>query len=239
VTETGGIGARVAALDWPRMEADLAGEGFATTGPLLSPSECAELVAAYDESPRFRSRVVMERHGYGRGEYQYFGYPLPAVVAALRDAFYRRLTPVANRWMEQLGADVRYPAAHDEFLARCHAGAQTRPTPLLLRYGRGDHNRLHRDLYGDIVFPLQLTVLLSAPGADFEGGEFVLTSSRPRSQTRADVVRLAQGEGIVFAVRERPERGQRGWRRVEMRHGVSLVLDGRRHALGVIFHDAA
>ena len=231
------IAARVAGLDWARIGAELDAVGAAATGVVLSPADCAALVAAYDEAGHFRSRVVMARHGYGRGEYQYFAYPLPAPVASLRTALYPHLAAVANRWAGQLGGDA-YPAEHADFLAACHAAGQVRPTPLLLRYGEGDYNCLHQDLYGAMAFPLQVAFLLSAPG-EFTGGEFVLTEQRPRMQSRAEVVGLRQGEGVVFAVNERPVSGTRGVYRVRMRHGVSRLRSGSRHTLGVIFHDAA
>lgn len=233
------LAARVAALDWARIGAELEMRGSATTGPLLGPAECAALAALYDEEAPFRSRVVMARHGFGQGEYKYFAAPLPGAVAALRGALYPRLVPVANRWQEAMGLAPRFPERHEEFLARCHAAGQGRPTPLLLRYGPGDYNCLHQDLYGEHVFPLQVAFLLSAPGEEFTGGEFVLTEQRPRMQSRAEVVPLRQGEGVVFAVHHRPVRGMRGTYRVTMRHGVSRVREGRRHTLGVIFHDAA
>jgi len=232
------VAARIAALDWRRIAADLDERGCAVTGPLLTPAECAALAGLYDEDAAFRSRVVMARHGFGRGEYKYFAYPLPETVAALRGALYPHLAPVANRWAERLGGEAAYPARHDSYLARCHAAGQSRPTPLLLRYGEGDYNCLHQDLYGALAFPLQATLLLSAPGADFAGGEFVLTEQRPRMQSRAEVVALGQGEGVVFAVNQRPVRGSRGDYRVAMRHGVSRLRSGRRLTLGVIFHDA-
>ncbi len=234
------LGARVAALDWASIGAALEARGSAATGVLLAPGECDALAALYDAQPSpFRSRVVMARHGFGRGEYQYFAQPLPPAVATLREALYARLVPVANRWQEALRLPARFPAALGDFLARCHAAGQTRPTPLLLRYEAGDYNCLHQDLYGEHVFPLQVAFLLSAPGEAFEGGEFVLTEQRPRMQSRAEVVPLRQGEGVVFAVNQRPVRGSRGTYRVAMRHGVSRIRAGRRHTLGVIFHDAA
>lgn len=228
---------RVAALDWPRIAAELDAAGCATTGPLLTPPECAALSASYDDPAGFRSRVVMARHGFGRGEYQYFAYPLPAPVQALRTALYTPLAAVANRWATALNLSG-FPPGHDEYLARCHAAGQQRPTPLLLRYGPGDYNCLHQDLYGDLHFPLQVAFLLDRPGQDFTGGEFVLTEQRPRMQSRAEVVSLHQGEGVVFAVNQRPIAGARGTYRVAMRHGVSRLRTGRRHTLGVIFHDA-
>jgi hypothetical protein len=232
------IDARIRAVDWSAVAASLDDRGHATTGALLRAEECAALVAMYAQPAGFRSRVVMARHGYGRGEYRYFDYPLPPLVAALRDALYGALAPVANRWMEALGRATRYPATHRAYLEQCHARGQTKPTPLLLRYGPGDYNCLHQDLYGDEVFPLQTTFLLADPRRDFRGGELCLTTSRPRRQSRVDVVPLRLGEGAIFAVRDRPEAGPRGWRKVTMRHGVSLVRSGSRTTLGVILHDA-
>ncbi len=230
----------IAALDWARIEEELDRHGAAATGaPLLAPADCAALAALYGREEGFRSRIVMARHGFGRGEYKYFAEPLPPLVAALRGALYPRLAPVANRWAEALGDTRRYPPGLDGFRAECHAAGQTRPTPLLLRYGPGDYNCLHQDLYGEHVFPFQATVLLSRPGEDFTGGEFVLTEQRPRMQSRAEVVPLAKGDAVVFAVSLRPQRGTRGDYRVTMRHGVSRVQSGRRHTLGVILHDAA
>ena len=240
---TSGAGAaiaeRIAALDWPRLEASLDAEGCAATGALLTRSECAGLVALYDEAAAFRSRVVMARHGFGRGEYKYFDYPLPPLVAALRGALYARLAPLAERWQRALGRDETYPAEQAGYLARCHAAGQRKATPLLLKYGAGDYNRLHQDLYGTLAFPLQATLLLSAPGADFSGGEFVLTEQRARMQSRVEVVSLAQGEAVLCAVRERPVAGSRGTGRAILRHGVSRVRSGARVTLGIIFHDAA
>ncbi len=230
--------ARIAALDWARIAAELDTHGCATTGPLLAADDCAALAARYDDDVHFRSRIVMARHGFGRGEYKYFAYPLPDAVAALRTALYPPLAEIANRWNEALGTAVRFPPDHAAFLARCHAAGQTRPTPLLLRYGEGDYNCLHQDLYGEHVFPLQLTMLLSRPGIDFTGGEFLLTEQRPRMQSRAEVVPLGFAEGVIFPVHHRPVAGTRGTYRVTMRHGVSRVRSGRRHTLGVIFHDA-
>jgi uncharacterized protein len=229
--------ARIAALDWEAIAADLDAQGCALATAILSPAECEALAALY-ASDRFRSRVVMARHGFGRGEYKYFAYPLPEVVAALRRALYARLAGIANRWNEAMGIDVRYPEVHAAFLDRCHRAGQTRPTPLLLTYGAGDYNCLHQDLYGEQVFPLQATFLLSVPGKDFTGGEFVLTEQRPRMQSRAEVLPLGQGDGVIFAVHHRPVRGLRGSHRVKLRHGVSRVRSGRRSTLGVIFHDA-
>jgi hypothetical protein len=227
-----------AALDWARITTELEAHGCATTGPLLDAASCTRLIAAYDQDDHFRSRVIMARHGFGKGEYQYFAYPLPVAVAELRAAFYPHLAAIANRWNEQLGETARYPAALDTFLARCRKSGQSKPTPLLLRYGAGDYNCLHQDLYGEHVFPLQLAILLSSPGEDFTGGEFMLTEQRPRMQSRAEVVPLLQGEGVIFPVHHRPVQGTRGIYRVNMRHGVSRLRSGHRHTLGIIFHDA-
>jgi hypothetical protein len=233
------IAARVGAFDWEGIAAGLETCGNAPLPGLLSPVECDALSALYDDDARHRSRVVMARHGFGRGEYRYFRYPLPEAVQALRASLYPRLVPVANRWNEAMKLDVRYPEAHAEFVERCHGAGQQRPTPLLLRYGEGDYNCLHQDLYGEHVFPLQVAVLLSQPGRDFDGGEFVLTEQRPRMQSRAEVVPLQQGDAVAFAVHQRPVPGARGTYRVNMRHGVSRLRRGHRHTLGVIFHDAA
>jgi uncharacterized protein len=227
------------ALDWPRIEAELDGRGFALAGAVLTPGQCGQLSALYDQPARFRSRVVMGRHGYGQGEYQYFAYPLPEAVQALREQLYAALQPVANRWAERLGEDRRFPASFRDWIEGCHAAGQTRPTPLMLTYGPGDYNCLHQDLYGEHVFPLQMAVLLDEPGRDFEGGEFVLVEQRPRQQSRPHVVPLAQGEAVIFAVRERPAEGSRGVHRRALRHGVSELRAGRRRTLGVILHDAA
>ena len=232
------VGERVAALDWAAIASSLDADGCAVVGPLLDADECAALAARYDDDAVFRSRVVMARHGFGRGEYKYLAYPLPEEVAALRAALYPRLAEIANRWNEAMGVATRYPVAHDDYLARCHAAGQTKPTPLLLRYGAGDYNCLHQDLYGEHVFPLQATLLLSRPAEDFSGGEFVLTEQRPRMQSRAEVVPPRQGDAVIFPVHHRPVRGSRGTYRVNMRHGVSRVRSGRRYTLGVIFHDA-
>jgi hypothetical protein len=229
---------RLQATDWSGIHAELHAHGYAVLPDLLTSRTCRTLAALYPQREHFRSRVVMARHGFGRGEYQYFGYPLPATVQTLRTAVYPQLVPLANRWNEAMGVDVRYPPTHDGFLQRCHAAGQTRPTPLLLRYRTGDYNCLHQDLYGEHVFPLQLAVLLSAPGEDFTGGEFVLTEQRPRMQSRAEVVPLAQGDAVIFAVHQRPVHGARGYYRVNLRHGVSRLHGGCRHTLGVIFHDA-
>jgi uncharacterized protein len=225
-------------LDGQPVAADLDAYGCAVLPSVLSRDECAALAASYDDESQFRSRVVMASHGFGRGEYKYFDYPLPELVAGLRAALYPRLAPVANRWNEAMGIDARFPDEHAEFLDLCHRAGQTKPTPLILRYGAGDYNCLHQDVYGDLVFPLQVAFLLSAPGKDFTGGEFVLTEQRPRMQSRAEVVPLSQGDGVIFAVRQRPVRGTRGAYRVNLRHGVSRLRSGQRHTLGIIFHDA-
>jgi hypothetical protein len=225
-------------LAWPRIAADLDAQGWALTGPVLDAAECREVAGLYDHDQGFRSRVVMARHGYGQGEYRYFAYPLPDPVEALRRELYPRLAPVANRWAERLAMPDRFPAGLDDMLARCHAAGQLRPTPLLLTYGPGDYNCLHQDLYGEHVFPLQAAFLLDEPGVDFEGGEFVTVEQRPRQQSRAHVVPLAKGCGVIFAVRERPAEGARGVHRRALRHGVSVLRSGRRRTLGIIFHDA-
>ncbi|WOI44099.1 2OG-Fe(II) oxygenase [Acidovorax sp. BLS4] len=227
------------AIDWNAVAQALDGQGCAVIDALLPAADCRALAGLYAQPTRFRSRVVMERHGFGRGEYQYFQYPLPEAIAALRTGLYPHLVPVANRWQAALGLEDRFPADHAAFIARCHAAGQTRPTPLLLQYGPGDYNCLHQDLYGAHVFPLQVAVLLSAPGTDFTGGEFVLTEQRPRMQSRPEVVPLRQGDAVVFAVHHRPVQGTRGPYRVQMRHGVSRVRSGQRHTMGLIFHDAA
>jgi uncharacterized protein len=225
-------------MDWPRILADVDAYGCAAMGAVLTEEECAALEAAYAVESSFRSRVVMARHGFGRGEYKYFRYPLPEVVAGLRAALYPKLAPVANRWNETMGIDLRFPAEHEAFLECCRRAGQVQPTPLLLEYGAGDYNCLHQDVYGDLVFPLQAAFLLSTPGRDFTGGEFVLTEQRPRMQSRVEVVPLGRGEGVIFSVRHRPVQGTRGTYRVNLRHGVSRVRSGRRHTLGIIFHDA-
>ena len=232
------IATRVDAIDWAQATTDLDAQGCAVLKGLLTPDECRALAAMYPDDSHFRSRVVMGRHGFGRGEYKYFAYPLPDLIAELRPALYARLAGIANRWNEAMGIDVRYPAAHDAFLKRCHDADQARPTPLLLQYEAGDYNCLHQDLYGEHVFPLQVAILLSEPGRDFTGGEFVLTEQRPRMQSRAEVVPLAQGDAVAFAVHHRPVQGTRGTYRVNLRHGVSRIRSGQRHTLGVIFHDA-
>ena len=225
-------------LDPNALADDLAVQGYATQA-LLPPKECAALAALYDEDVRFRKRIVMEQHAYGLGEYKYFCYPLPDTVAALRAALYPPLAVVANAWRRALGQDTVFPDTLEEYLAQCHAAGQTRPTPLLLRYEAGGFNCLHQDLYGDLVFPLQATVLLNTPGTDFTGGEFVLVEQRPRAQSRAIVVPLLQGQAVIFPVHHRPAMGTRGPYRLTMRHGVSRLNSGRRHTLGLIFHDAA
>jgi hypothetical protein len=234
-----GIEHRLDRYNWAAIGDEIDQVGCTTIGPLLSPAECGAITALYDQDRSFRSRVVMARHGFGQGEYKYFANPLPPLVAALRQHLYVRLAPIANAWQARLGRDDQYPSAHADFLARCAAAAQTRPTPLLLRYRPGDYNCLHQDLYGANVFPLQVAILLSRPGEDFTGGEFVLVEQRPRRQSRAEVVSLQRGEGVIFAVNERPLQGARGTYRVAMRHGVSRVRSGERHTLGIILHDAA
>jgi hypothetical protein len=232
------IASRVAAIDWEQATSDLDAQGCAVLKGLLSAEECRALAALYPDDGQFRSLVVMGRHGFGRGEYKYFSYPLPDLIAQLRPALYAQLYRTANRWNEAMGVDIRYPESHDAFLKRCHAAGQVRPTPLLLQYGPDDYNCLHQDLYGEHVFPLQVAILLSEPGRDFSGGEFVLTEQRPRMQSRAEVVPLLQGDAVAFAVHVRPVQGTRGFYRVNMRHGVSRLRTGDRHTVGVIFHDA-
>jgi uncharacterized protein len=235
-TET--IPDRLSSIAWERVEADLNEYGGAVLEQLLGPEECEAPRAMYPDDAAFRSRVVMARHGFGRGEYKYFQYPLPGLVEELRTNLYPRLAPIANRWNEALRIDLRYPAKHAAFLERCHDAGQRRPTPLLLQYGEGDYNCLHQDLYGEHVFPIQVAVLLSEPGVDFAGGDFVLTEQRPRMQSRAEVVPLRQGDAVAFAVHHRPMQGARGIYRVNLRHGVSRIRRGHRHTLGIIFHDA-
>jgi hypothetical protein len=232
------VKSRIASLDWNEASAHLGNCGWAPLGRLLTAAECKALSGLYRDNGHFRSTVVMSRHGFGRGEYKYFAYPLPDLVAALRPALYAGLAPIADAWNKAMGIDVRYPAAHADFIARCHKAGQTRPTPLLLQYGEGDYNCLHQDLYGEHVFPLQVVILLSEPGEDFSGGEFVLTEQRPRMQSRAEVVPLRRGEAAAFAVHHRPVQGTRGTYRVNLRHGVSRLRSGRRHTAGIIFHDA-
>jgi hypothetical protein len=227
-----------AALDWPQLGYELDASGAAIAAGLLSAAECAQLRDSYAHESLFRSRIVMQRHGFGRGEYQYFRYPLPSLIEQLRTQLYEPLARIANRWSETLGSHLRYPGTHREFLQRCHAAGQLRPTPLLLRYTDGDYNCLHQDLYGEHVFPLQATLLLSAPGQEFEGGEFALTEQRPRAQSRVHVVPLHQGDAVIFPVHHRPVQGARGVHRVNMRHGVSRLRGGERYTLGIVFHDA-
>ncbi len=233
-----GVGGHVESYDWTAVATHLDAHGWAMLGGLLTRHECEDIAAIYPDDRQFRSHIVMARHGFGRGEYKYFAYPLPQLVSGLREALYPRLAPIANRWNESLGIDVRYPPALAGFIERCHAAGQKRPTPLLLQYGEGDFNALHQDLYGVLAFPLQVAVLLSEPGEDFTGGEFVLVEQRPRMQSRAEVVPLRRGDGVIFAVHNRPVQGTRGAYRVNMRHGVSRLRSGHRHTLGVIFHDA-
>jgi len=229
---------RARTIAWERVWQDLDAEGSATVERILSPEECRHLAALYPNADLFRSQVVMARHGFGRGEYKYFSYPFPDLVARLRTAVYPHLVAIANRWNTAMGIDVRYPEKHAEFIERCHQAGQTKPTPLLLQYGLDDYNCLHQDLYGEHVFPLQLAILLSEPNADFTGGEFVMTEQRPRMQSRPMVLPLGQGDGVVFAVHHRPVQGTRGVYRVNLRHGVSRIRSGHRHTLGIIFHDA-
>lgn len=229
----------IEAVDWPAACGDLDAQGWTILPKLLQTTECNAIAGLYNQPEVFRSRVVMAQHGFGRGEYQYFDYPLPQCVESLRTQLYPHLAPIANRWHEAMKSTIHFPAEHAAFIERCHAGGQTRPTPLLLQYGEGDYNCLHQDLYGEHVFPLQVAILLSEPGEDFEGGEFVLTEQRPRMQSRAMVAPLQKGDAIVFAVNDRPMTGSRGAYRVKLRHGVSKVRSGHRHTLGIIFHDAA
>jgi hypothetical protein len=232
------IAARLDAIDWARAETDLDAQGCAVLKSLLTPEECRALAALYPDDKNFRSRIVMGRHGFGRGEYKYFAYPLPDLIEQLRPALYARLQGIANRWNGAMSIDIRYPEGHQALLKRCHAAGQTRPTPLLLQYEADDYNCLHQDLYGEHVFPLQVAILLSEPGRDFTGGEFVLTEQRPRMQSRPEVVPLSQGDAVAFAVHHRPVQGTRGFYRVNLRHGVSRLRSGHRHTVGVIFHDA-
>jgi uncharacterized protein len=229
---------RMAQLSWTQLAGDLDSNGFARVPGLLSASECAALAADYARTPLFRSRIIMAQHGFGCGEYQYYAYPLPALVQQLRGGLYTPLAQIANRWHEQIRLAARFPPEHAAFIERCHGAGQTRPTPLLLRYTAGDFNCLHQDLYGDEVFPLQLTLLLSEPRIDFHGGEFVLTEGKPRAQSRVEVVPLERGDAIIFASRYRPGHGARGVQRLSMRHGVSRLRDGERYSLGIVFHDA-
>jgi uncharacterized protein len=233
-----GMEARVGALDWSRLNDELDGDGACIIQGLLSEDECDQAAALYDDEQLYRSKVIMARHGYGQGEYKYFRYPLPPIVAGLRTHVWPKLAPVANRWNEAMRINVRYPGTHAQFVQRCHEAGQVRPTPLMLNYTAGDYNCLHQDLYGEHVFPLQLAILLSQPGKDFSGGEFVLTEQRPRRQSRPQVLPLAKGDAAIFAVHHRPVRGTRGYYRVNMRHGVSRISAGHRRTLGIIFHDA-
>lgn len=228
----------VVRVDWNRVTGELGERGSAVLDKLLSRDECRDIASLYPDDNHFRSRVVMDRHGFGKGEYKYFAYPLPDLIGALRIALYPRLAPIANEWNERIGLGLRYPAKHEDFLELCHAAGQLRPTPLLLQYEPGDYNCLHQDLYGELAFPLQITILLSEPGRDFTGGEFVLTEQRPRIQSRAEVVPLRQGDAVVFAVHHRPVNGKRGIYRVNLRHGVSRLRSGSRYTAGIIFHDA-
>ena len=235
---TADIDSRIQAFDWAAAYEHLDAHGWALLPKLLSAAHCDALAGGYDDERWFRSRIVMARHGFGRGEYKYFAYPLPEPVATLRASLYPRLVSIANRWNQRMGSDVQYPDGHADFIMRCHSAGQTRPTPLLLQYGAGDFNALHQDLYGEHVFPLQVAILLSEPERDFTGGEFVLTEQRPRMQSRAEVVPLRRGDGVVFAVHNRPVQGTRGMYRVNLRHGVSRLRSGHRHTVGIIFHDA-
>lgn len=232
------IAARLDGFDWENVRSDLNDRGWAMQKGILEPGEADAIAALYAHEQGFRSKVVMARHGFGRGEYKYFSYPLPDLISDLRTSIYPRLSPMANSWNDLMGIDVRYPAEHAAFIDRCHKAGQKRPTPLLLHYGEGDYNALHQDLYGEHVFPLQVAFLLSEPEKDFTGGEFVLTEQRPRMQTRVEVVPLRRGDAVIFAVHNRPQRGVKGYYRVNMRHGVSRLRSGHRHTLGVIFHDA-
>jgi uncharacterized protein len=235
---TDAFDARIDGLNWSRVERELAESGYAVLPGLLLPAECAEIIGLYENDTAFRSRIVMARHNFGRGEYKYFEYPLPPLVQSIRASAYPHLAPIANRWSERMKINTTFPRHHEAFLRQCHGSGQTRPTPLLLRYEAGDYNCLHQDIYGEHVFPLQITVLLSHPTADFMGGEFVLTEQRPRMQSRVEVVPLTRGDAVVFVVRERPVQGSRGSYRVNMRHGVSRIRAGERYTLGIIFHDA-
>jgi uncharacterized protein len=228
---------RIGRYDWHRIDAELGSYGAAVLEKLLTPKECQLIAALYSDEEHFRSHIIMARHGFGKGEYRYFKYPLPKLIGDLRTALYSRLAPIANQWSERMGEDARFPAEHVDFLKRCHDLGQLRPTPLLLQYLPGDYNCLHQDIYGELAFPIQVAILLSEPGKDFAGGEFILAEQRPRMQTRAEVVPLAQGDAVAFAVHHRPVDGTRGTYRVNLRHGVSRVRSGRRHTVGIIFHD--
>ncbi|WP_273784818.1 2OG-Fe(II) oxygenase [Brucella intermedia] len=231
-------GQNIPAYDWQKIGAELDQFGATILENIISPQDCREIAAGYHALAAFRTVISMRKHGFGRGEYKYYANPIPALIWNLRQKLYFQLAPIANRWSERLGSDVRFPPTHDAFLERCHAAGQTRPTPLILQYVEGDYNCLHQDIYGDIAFPLQVAILLSEPEKDFTGGEFVLTEQRPRMQSRAEVVPLRQGDGVVFAVNDRPMQGTRGDYRVKMRHGVSRIRSGKRHTLGIIFHDS-
>ena len=233
------VAERIALHDWDAAAADLDSCGFTILKGLLTPAACREIASLYPHDGHFRSHIDMSRHGFGRGAYKYFSYPLPDLLGSLRGALYSRLVPIANGWNERMGLEMRYPVTHADYLAACHDAGQRRPTPLLLQYGPGDFNCLHQDLYGDLAFPLQVAILLSEPGNDFSGGEFVLTEQRPRRQSRVEVVPLCQGDAVAFAVHDRPLQGTRGTYRVKMRHGVSRLRTGNRHTLGIIFHDAS
>ena len=236
--KTAAIAERIAQLDWPQIRQSVEAGGFATLPPILSPQECASLTAMYEVRERFRSRIEMARFRFGLGEYKYFAAPLPPIVADLRASLYPRVVPIANDWMKALRMRISFPETLDDFLERCHRGGQTKPTPLLLRYEAGGYNCMHQDLYGELVFPLQFTFMLSRYGADYTGGEFLLLEQRPRAQSRCEAITLGQGAGVLFATRYRPVKGTRGFYRVNVRHGISRVHNGRRLALGVIFHDA-
>ncbi|MGE0281076.1 MAG: 2OG-Fe(II) oxygenase [Rhizobiaceae bacterium] len=229
---------RVAGYDWTALGDEMTTNGCAVLENLLSPVQCEMIAASYADESRFRSHIVMARHGFGKGEYRYFKYPLPDLIQSLRSALYARLAVVANDWNSRLGLNESFPTAHPDYLRLCHDAGQTRPTPLLLQYVAGDYNCLHQDLYGDLAFPIQVAILLSEPGRDFTGGEFVLTEQRPRMQSRAEVVPLKQGDAVAFAVHNRPVQGAKGHYRVNLRHGVSRIRSGQRHTLGIIFHDA-
>jgi hypothetical protein len=236
--KTAELAARVEAVDWESIVNNLDNYGCAVVKDILTPKECRELSSLYDQDEHFRSRIVMARHGFGRGEYKYWSYPLPETIETLRTRLYPHLAGVANRWNQSMKIEVQYPETHAEYLEQCHKAGQLRPTPLLLQYDPGDFNALHQDLYGDLVFPLQIAFLLSSAGQDFTGGEFVLTEQRPRMQSRAEVAQLEQGDGVIFAVHHRPVQGTRGTYRVNLRHGVSRIRSGRRYTMGIIFHDA-
>ena len=239
IPEASGAVARIESLNWPQITSELNDQGSSMLRNVLTVEECVALSSLYPNEDGFRSRVVMGRHGFGRGEYKYFSYPLPGIIQGIRTALYRELAPIANHWNKSMGIEIQYPKEHAEFIRRCHDAGQSRPTPLLLQYGPGDYNCLHQDLYGEHVFPIQVAFLLSEPGRDFEGGEFVLTEQRPRMQSRPEVVPLRQGDAVAFAVHHRPVQGTRGTYRVNLRHGVSRLRSGHRHTVGVIFHDAS